>query len=74
MKGAMPLHTGPAARLAAGVAAVKNQAPVGLETEDGGDDKYAPLPPSGTTQYAVIDLWMFCIDKRCALISRPEYL
>lgn len=43
-KGGMPLHTGPAARMAAGVAAIKNQAPVGLETEDGGDDKYAPFP------------------------------
>ncbi len=34
-----PLHAGPAARMAAGAAAIRSQAPVGLEAEETGDDK-----------------------------------
>ena len=61
VKGGMPLHTGPAARMAAGVAAIKNQAPVGLETEDSSDDKCAPLTPSDRAQPPVVNIWMFCM-------------
>ncbi|KAK9848162.1 hypothetical protein WJX84_008213, partial [Apatococcus fuscideae] len=40
VKAGMPLHAGPAARMAAGVAAIKNQAPVGLERdEEAGEDR-----------------------------------
>ena len=40
VKTGLPLHAGPAARMAAEVAAIKSQAPVGLEVAEPGEDKY----------------------------------
>ena len=50
-KPGVPLHTGPAARMAAEAAAAKSQAPVGLETEDSVDDKCV-LSPSPDLAHA----------------------